>query len=353
MLRNTIDNFQSGTGIILVENWNTIPNDILLARLLFDRLNSHFFQTDEGVGISILDAREFQYLPEFQKYWGTNHIEIINARIDRQQARLAARALYEASQDYGSSIFDVMLDTHGLPNDAIAQVRFFTANQDFRKLPEDQFGKYLEDNTQFDKRVIFDDPARFLGFMGISSSSQTDKRLDYAKHAAEFLMERDIIAYEIAAYFDNDAKMIRNALLENVGMGYGRKKTDMFIRDMAVLGVWPNLTNLHEIDVASDRNTMKLALRTQILQTDIPLLSSFLDIFGYQYGYTDSMSAAAWRAVWEEWQAIDPATAPSAPCMMDFILYRIGREYCDDKLVEFVCENGHKFFYFGAQKNYV
>jgi hypothetical protein len=42
-------------------------------------------------------------------------------------------------------------------------------------------------------------------------------------------------------------------------------------------------------------------------------------------------------------------TAPSAPCMMDFLIYRIGREYGGDKLVEFVCENGHRFFYFGAQ----
>jgi hypothetical protein len=132
-------------------------------------------------------------------------------------------------------------------------------------------------------------------------------------------------------------------------MGYGRKKTDMFIRDMVALGVWSNLSNLDVVDVASDRNTMKLALRTRILQTDIPLLSSFLDIFGYQYGYIDAMSAAAWRAVWEEWKKIEPKTAPSAPCMMDFLLYRIGREYCDDKLVQFVCENGHRFFHFGAR----
>ncbi|MEW6240400.1 MAG: hypothetical protein AB1564_06285, partial [Chloroflexota bacterium] len=176
-----------------------------------------------------------------------------------------------------------------------------------------------------------------------------DKRLDYAKHAAEFLLEKGINAFQIAEYFGDDAQRIRAGFLESVGMGYGRKKTDMFIRDMAVLGVWSNLSNINVIDVASDRNTMKLALRTRILQTDIPLLSSFLDIFGYQYGYIDAMSAAAWRAVWEEWKTIEPVTAPSAPCMMDFLLYRIGREYCDDKLVEFVCENGHRFFHFGAR----
>ncbi len=179
--------------------------------------------------------------------------------------------------------------------------------------------------------------------------SQSDKRLDYAKHAAEFLLERNIEAFDIATYYGNDSEKIRQAFLANVGMGYGRKKTDMFVRDMAVLGVWPKLSNLQVIDVASDRNTMKIALRTRILHTDIPLLSSFLDIFGYQYEYIDAMSAAAWRAVWEEWKAENPQTAPYAPCMMDFLLYRIGREYCDDKLVEFVCENGHRLFHFGAR----
>ena len=202
---------------------------------------------------------------------------------------------------------------------------------------------------QFDASAIAADPAEFLQFLGMARLSQNDKRLDFAKHAAEFLLERGISAYEMAAYFENDAQKIREGFLANVCMGYGRKKTDMFIRDMLVLGVWKNLANMQGIDVASDRNTMKLALRARILHTEIPLLSSFLDIFGYQYGYIDTMSALAWRAVWEEWKAIAPSTAPLAPCMMDFLLYRIGREFCEDKLVEFNCENGHHFFHFGAQ----
>jgi len=94
---------------------------------------------------------------------------------------------------------------------------------------------------------------------------------------------------------------------------------------------------------------MKLSLRTHILETDIPLLSSFLDIFCYQYEYTDEMSAKAWRAVWEEWREIDPATAPSSPCQMDFLLYRIGREYCKEFIVPYKCEHGHTFYHFGAR----
>jgi len=348
-LRNSIANFQKQAGIILLDDWDTITDDVTLARHVLERLNAHFHETYEGVGISTLNGDEFQYLSDFHKYWESHHAEIISARINRQQAQIAAHALHEARLKYGKTIFDVTLNTRGLSKQAIAQVRFFTANQDFHESPEDQFGKYLEDNTQFDAGAIADDPTDFLKFLSMARLSQNDKRLDFAKHAAEFLIERGITAYEMAAYFDNDAKKIREGFLANVGMGYGHKKTDMFIRDMAAFGVWKNLTNMQEIDVASDRNTMKLALRARVLQTDIPLLSSFLDIFGYQYGYIDAMSAAAWRTVWEEWKIIDPPTAPSAPCMMDFLLYRIGREYCEDRLLEFICENGHRFFHFGAR----
>jgi len=347
--RNFISHLNQQIGIPLPRDWETTTDEIALAQRVLERLNEYFFQTYDGIGTTTLNDKEYQYFSEFHKFWEAHHAEILNARIDRMQARIAARALHNAFLKYGTDIFHVTLNTRGLSKQAVAQVRFFTANQDFREPPEDQFGKYLEDHTQFDARAIADDPVGFLSFLGMTRLSQSDKRLDYAKHAAEFLLERNISAYDIAAHYGNDAEKIRQAFLANVGMGYGRKKTDMFIRDMVVLGVWSELSNLQVVDVASDRNTMKLALRTRVLQTDIPLLSSFLDIFGYQYEHIDAMSAAAWRAVWEEWKAVEPKTAPIAPCMMDFLLYRIGREYCDDKLVEFVCEKGHRFFHFGAR----
>ena len=61
------------------------------------------------------------------------------------------------------------------------------------------------------------------------------------------------------------------------------------------------------------------------------------------------MSAKAWRTVWEEWQALDTDTSPRSPCLMDFLLYRMGREYCKDNLVKYQCEVGHTFYYFGAR----
>lgn len=347
-LLNFIVKLNQEMGVPISKDWMDITDEISFAQRLLEKLNEYFFQTYDNIGITNLKGSEYQYFSEFHKYWESHHAEIINAQVDRKQAKVVASALHEASVHYGKDIFNVTLDTRGLSVNAIAQVRFFTANQDFRKPPEDQFGKYLEDDTQFDARNIQDSPSDFLDFLGMSGQSQNDKRLDFARNASQFLIEREINAFQIADYFEYDAKKIRDGFLQNVGMGYGYKKTDMFIRDMVEFGVWKNLTNLDVIDVASDRNTMKLALRTQILQTDIPLLSSFLDIFGYQYVYIDKMSAAAWRAVWEEWKNINPETAPLAPCKMDFLLYRIGREYCDDKLVEFICENGHRFYNFGA-----
>jgi len=37
-----------------------------------------------------------------------------------------------------------------------------------------------------------------------------------------------------------------------------------------------------------------------------------------------------------------------SPCQMDFLLYRIGREYCREMVVQYVCEDGHTFYHFGA-----
>lgn len=96
-------------------------------------------------------------------------------------------------------------------------------------------------------------------------------------------------------YYDGDLVKLRDALTGTVGMGFGNKKTDMFLRDMAVHEVWTDYLNFDRLDVASDINTMKVALRTGILETAIPLVSSFIDIFCHQYVYMDEMNAVAWR----------------------------------------------------------
>ncbi|MBN2209452.1 MAG: hypothetical protein JW759_09170 [Candidatus Coatesbacteria bacterium] len=347
-LKEFIQEINGKIGIALPAQWQTLA-EIEIARRFLQGINCYFFQTRQGLGTTHFQGEELQYSSQFHKYWETSHHLILNAKIDRQQARMAARSLNQAIQRHGPTLLNVTHQTCGLPPQAIAQVRFFTANQDFREPPENQFGKYLEDPGRFDAGEILNEPADFLRFPGMTRLSQTDKRLDFAHNAARFLLEKGITAFQMADYCGGDALVIRDTLVIAPNIGYGLKKANMFIRDMVELGVWPPLERFDEVDVASDINTMELALRTRILHTDIPLVSSFLDIFCYQYSYLDEMSAMAWRAVWEEWQDLHVESAPRSPCLIDFLLYRVGREYCKDILTQYRCQDGHTFYHFGAR----
>lgn len=343
-----IEEINSRIGIVLPQDWQKLPN-VKVAQRFLQGVNRYFFQTHKGIGTTQLNGEELKYFSEFHKFWKTHHRAILNARINKNQARIAAASLKNAIQQHGNKILSVIIDTYGLRPHPIAQVRFFTANQDFREPPENQFNKYYDDPTRFDADEIFSNPINFLKYLGITRLSQTDKRIDFARNAAKFLLDNNITAFRIAQHFGNDSVKIRNVLVGTPNMGYGLKKANMFIRDMVELGVWPGLKHFEEMDVASDINTMKLALRTRILQTDIPLLSSFLDIFCHQYSYIDEKSANAWRVVWEEWRKDDSTTSPRSPCLVDFLLYRIGREYCKDNVVKYQCQKGHTFYHFGAQ----
>lgn len=346
-LKQFIEDINRHIGIQLPDSWARM-SEVQLARHFLVRFNGYFYQSHEGIGSTTFNGEDLQYFSEFHRFWEARHKEILNVRIDEAQARLAARALDSAIARYGDAILKVIHETHGLRPQAVAELRFLTANQDFRRPPEDQFGKYLDDPARFDAQEVADDPNGFLRFLGMTRLSQTDKRLDFARNAARFLMQLEITSFEIAAYFKGDAVLIRDALVNQPNMGYGLKKANMFIRDMVELRVWPTLRRFDGLDVASDINTMKLALRTRVLGTDMPLLSSFLDIFCYQYSHIDEMSANSWRRVWEEWQTVSPATVPSSPCRLDFLLYRIGRDYCDESVVRYACDAGHTFYHFGA-----
>jgi len=326
-------------------------NEVDLAQRFLSVANRYFFQTYNGIGSANFEGSEFAYFSDFHRFWEEHHKEVLNARINQVQARLATESLRDALAQHGAAVFRVNHNLHGLTVQQLAQVRFFTANQDFRKPPDDQFTIYLEQPEVFDPAAVAEAPDDFLTSMGLNQLSQSDKRRDFARNAARFLTEQGITAFEIAEHFGNDAVAVRNAITGFGNTGYGDKKTNMLIRDMVVWNVWPVLENFDRIDVASDINTMKVALRTRILETDIPLLSSFLDIFCHQYGYIDRMSALAWRTVWEEWRALDATTAPSSPCLLDFIIYRLGREYCKTMAGRYECANGgHYYYHFGPSR---
>lgn len=347
-LLDFVVHINSQIGISLPSGWQTLPS-IRVAQLFVSGVNRYFFQTHSGIGTTEFQGEELQYFSEFHKFWESHHREILNATINTFKAHHVAMLLNEAIRLYGEQLLYVPDRTHGIGVKAIAQVRFLTANQDFREPPSDAYGKYLSNPYQFDANDVNAEPDKFLTFLGMTGLSQNDKRRDYARNAANLLLQHGITAYDLRSYCDNDARKIRDMLISAPNAGYGSKKANMFIRDMVELKVWEDLDYYDSIDVASDINTMKLSLRTGIISTDIPLVSSFLDMFCHQYGYIDNMSALAWRTVWEQWKTLPDSLAPKSPCMIDYLLYNIGRSYCRDNLVRYLCESGHSFYYFGAR----
>ncbi|MCK5768435.1 MAG: hypothetical protein KAH35_08710, partial [Candidatus Atribacteria bacterium] len=64
-----------------------------------------------------------------------------------------------------------------------------------------------------------------LKFLGMTRLSQTDKRTDFAKNAAKFLLDKNISAFDIAKYYNNDAVLIRGGLVNASNIGYGLKES--------------------------------------------------------------------------------------------------------------------------------
>lgn len=318
------------------------------ARHILELINEYFYTTYNDIGrIAILDT-ELDYFSEFHKYWEANHEKILSPMIDESKCKDVAAVLDMVRTKYGDKPFYDLYPTNNLSTKDICRIRFFSANQDFRGSRKlgDLFNKFFIDPTIFNTQNINERPENFINNIGIPSLSQNDKRIKYAKTASQLLIDNKIEPYDLFDYFNKDVFEIRNFLTNSQGTGFGNKKADIFIRDMLVLNVWQNPINFDKIDVASDINTIKVALRTGILKTSIPLLSSFLDIFCYQYSLIDNMNALAWRKVWESWKNNYPATFVESPCLIDYFVYRIiGKEFCNDALSIFQCEaiSEHQF----------
>ena len=317
------------------------------ARKIIQALNEFLYTTDDGLGTVNELGTEFAYFSEFHKYWEAHHKEILNLTIDDAACELVADALHDVYLRTDGKAFSEVWDTCGLSNEEVCRVRMLSANQDFRgsRKFSDLAETYRSDNTIFDERKIYDEPEEFVRSIGITSLSQNDKRTQYAKCISNFLIEHTSSPYKIIDRFGRDVYEFRNALINYPGAGYGNKKADMFIRDMVVLGIWENIAGFDKIDVASDVNTIKVALRTGILKSAIPLVSSFLDIFSYQYGYVDEKNALAWRKVWEKWSGKYPDESIASPCLLDFFVYNVvGRQFCKEILCIFECEtHEHRF----------
>lgn len=322
-------------------------------------INRYFYTSSPDIGELHLRGLGFttQYFSEFHKLWSTSAEEIIAPCIDDRKCKKAAEVLHAIRSTYGNTPFESRTNLHNLRPQALAQIRFLTANQDFRgsRDTEKFFQLYIENPLLFDLTNISNTPPDFLKGIGITKLSQNDKREKFAKTAADFLLEKGISAVDLSNFFNNDTALLKQALTTKTGMGYGNKKADMFIRDMYVWNVWPDINNVYVLDVPSDINTTKVALRSGILKTELtPLLSSFLDIFCYQYSVIDEWTARAWRRVWEFWKSEFSDTAPFGPVFMDHFLYNIiGRDFCKENLYEYIGEPcKHSFYWHSGSSKY-
>jgi len=316
-------------------------------RCIISQINQYFYTSYEGIGKTYILDEDFDYFSDFHKFWERYHKEILNPNIDDSQCGKVSDILHDVYIRNGKKAFYELYDTFSLKPEEICLIRFFSANQDFRGTRDFKqlFNIFKDDQSIFDIVSIHNYPEDFLKNIGITSLSQNDKRIKFAKTASELLIEKKIKPYELFSYFNRDVSEIRSFLTSSRGSGFGHKKTDMFIRDMIILGVWENPINFDKIDVASDINTVKVALRSKILKTAIPLISSFMDIFCYQYSLIDEMNSLAWRRVWEIWSAKYTNECIESPCLIDYFVYRIiGKEFCKETLCIFQCKSvGHTF----------
>ncbi|MFA9378275.1 MAG: hypothetical protein ACERKZ_16260 [Lachnotalea sp.] len=302
-------------------------DDICTDRLFLNKLNKYFYQ------------KNGEYISEFHQYWEANYEEILNISINYDQAYIIAKKFNEIFSDrvrYSCIEISPKINKEGLTPENIANIRFFTTIQDFKiniyKKGRDPFQQFLINPEWFDAEKIANNDTIIYEFINYldATGSQGDKRKKWMKDAANFLIERcHGSAFDIFKTYNEDVLKIRNILADGVEIGFSRKKVDMFLRDMVDWKVWKATKNIECLNVASDSNTMRIALRTGLLEPAIPLLASYLDIFSYQYGMMDSMTQAAWRVVWELWEKIPNNTCPTTPAAMDYMIYKsIGKANC-------------------------
>ena len=323
------------------------------ARNIIKNLNEFLYTNYEGIGKTFELDEEREYISEYHKFWEKNCDKILNPNINLKKCEEVADVFHNIYLKNKSAFYS-LYSKEDLSDEAVCKIRFYTASQDFNgsRIFSDYATIYKDDATIFDKEYINQDPEGFIKDLKFSNLSQTDKRIQYAKKSAEMLLQYKCEPYELLEKFNGDLIKLKLQLIKNQGMGFGNKKADMFIRDMVVLKIWKKYKNFEQLDVASDRNTMKVALRTGILETEIPLVSSFLDIFSYQYSLIDEWSAKAWREVWNIWNKKYPNECIEGPCLIDYLVYRIiGVEFCNEKLAVFKGEECDHTFKWHSSKN--
>lgn len=319
-------------------------------------INEFLYTNYDGIGKTFAIDGYYDYISDFHKYWEKHHREILDCKVIESNCEKVADALHGINTLTDGKAFLMVNEAYKnskLKPEEICRIRLLTANQDFRNsLDFSELVKvYRRDPSIFDEKFIYEDPEDFLKNIKVLGLGQSDKRIKYARNFSSFIMDHARSPYELIKSYGNDLYKLRNDMINCEGAGYGDKKTDMVLRDMVISKIWGGVKGFDKINVASDRNTIKVALRTGIISTAIPLVSSFLDIFCSQYSYIDKMNAAAWRKVWEIWNDKYPQDNILSPCQIDFFVYNVvGKQFCKQNLFIFQGENcGHIFAWHSAR----
>lgn len=327
--RSFVLDILSSLGISQVPREDLTDNE--LAAIFLNKLNRYMYQSYKVNGET--------YISPFEYFWEQHHLDILGIRIDDEQCFKVANALepiYSMPQNYPDLEISPPISRAGISDRAVVNIRFFTAIQDFKisihKGGRNPYLQYNETPEWFTAKSIVANPTHiheFLQFLE-ATQSQGDKRYKWMLEAANYLItDYKGDAYNILASHDGDAGAIREELASSGYLGYSYKKADMFLRDMTDWGIWSYSKNADLVDVASDANTMRVALRTGILRTRFPLLASYMDVYCYQYSSIDSYTAKAWRKVWDKWSEIPKNHRPLTPASIDYLLYKgIGKNTC-------------------------
>lgn len=299
-----------------------------VAKLLWAMNQFLYVTTDELQGDAI---------SAYHRFWRDNHEQLLDLRIDEPKCARVADILEILFATHADRLRPNLDGITSLTPELIANARFFTAVQDFtirlRQSPYQVASRHPElfDASRIaEEGEVIDSLLRELG-----AESQYDKRRKFARLCAELLLEHyDGQARNIPDAHRRNAVEIRNNLVDNPherfkgSLGFSEKKANMLIRDLYELGVWSNLSNLEGLDVSSDANTMRIALRLGILRSRIPLLTSYLDVYCYQYNLMNKVASRAWREVWNKWGERQSNHRVAAPAFFDFLVYRIGQICC-------------------------
>ena len=177
-----------------------------LAAKILNEINRFLYQTN-----SALDR---EYISEFHKYWKENHFQILKPEIVDEKCLEVAHIL---EQIYCNNNIRVQHDTLNLTNHQIANVRFFTAIQDFKidiGARVNPFQLYNINQGYFNPQEIVENELLVDEFLNqLGADSQRDKRKRWMQNAAQLLNDKyESDAFKINESHQGDVLSIKDAL---------------------------------------------------------------------------------------------------------------------------------------------